>query len=46
MNAEQSAQIKRVYYEKYDKLIVYARSRLDSKSLVEKKVYLMFFQAL
>lgn len=46
MNAEQSEQIKRGYDEKYDKPIVYARSYLDSESLVEKMACLKFFQAL
>lgn len=45
MNAEQSEQIKRLYYEMYDKLIVYARSSLDSESLAEEAVQETFLIA-
>ncbi len=38
MNTEQSEQIKKLYYEMYDKLIVYARSSLDSEALAEEAV--------
>lgn len=45
MNAEQSEQIKKLYYEMYNKLIVYARSSLDSEALAEEAVQETFLIA-
>ena len=38
MNAEQSKQIEKLYLEMFDKLMVYARSSLDSEALAEEAV--------
>lgn len=45
MNAEQSEQIKTLYREMYDKLIVYARSSLGSEALAEEAVQEAFLIA-
>lgn len=38
MNAEQRGQIEKLYIEMFDKLMVYARSSLDSEALAEEAV--------